>query len=195
MRKPNAVLHMTSYGLIYGLLLGMLYIWGFFLLTSTGAGLPLRQLLGMVMSTSYFALIFGGLPGAVMGFIEGWILWYLTRNMQMPITEAEIATRRKVAFGVMGGLTFVGMGALLTLMFGFESFVSILIIIPPFIAAFAAMYAVHRYFLKLRAWGSVGKAKNKAKHSLTNQLAYDNATDDEQVLADESRQQIENIRH
>src|SRR5688572_21446434 len=167
MQKPNAILHMTGYGIIYGLLLGMLYIWGIFMLTSTGGtDLQLRDIFSMVMGTAYFAFIFGALPGAVMGFIEGWMLWFLTRNLQLPITEAEIVARRKVALGVMGGLTFLGMGALLLLMFG--NFISLFIITPPFVAAAAAVYAVHRYFLKLRAWGSVGKTKNKAKHTPTN---------------------------
>jgi hypothetical protein len=193
MQKPNAVLHMTGYGLVYGLLLGMLYIWGIFMLTSFGdGGLQLGDLFSMVMSTAYFAFIFGALPGAVMGFVEGWMLWLLTRNVQLPITEAEIAARRKVAFGVIGGLTFLGMGALLLLIFG--SLLSMLIITPPFVAGAAAVYAVHRYFLKLRAWGSIGKAKNKAKHAPTNQLAYEDAADDDALLADESHQQFNDTR-
>jgi hypothetical protein len=183
MQKPNAILHMTGYGLVYGLLLGMLYIWGIFMLTSTGGtDLQLRDIFSMVMGTAYFAFIFGALPGAVMGFVEGWMLWFLTRNMQLPITEAEIAARRKVALGVMGGLTFLGMGALLLLMFG--NFLSLLIITPPFVAAAAAVYAVHRYFLKLRAWGSIGKAKNKEKHGLKNQLAYEDAAEAKNYLVD-----------
>jgi hypothetical protein len=191
MQKPNAILHMTGYGLIYGLLLAMLYIWGFFLVTSLGAEMAWQELLSMVMSTGYFAFIFGGLPGAVLGLVEGWMLWYLTRSIQLPLLEAEIATRRKVALGVMGGITFVSMAGLLAFLFGFLTF---LIIAPPFIAAFAAMYAVHRYFLKLRAWGNIGKAKNKAKHSLTNQLADEAAAPSEQVLADEIQQDIANTR-
>ena len=190
MQKPNAILHMTGYGLIYGFLLGMLYIWAFFLLSSSGGG---GELFGMVMGTAYFAFIFGALPGAVMGFIEGWILWFLTRNVQLPITDEAFDTQRNVAFGVMGGLTFVGMGALLLMMFG--GFLNFLIIAPPFIAAFAAIYAVHRYFLKLRTWGSsIGKAKNKAKQSLTNQLAYEDSDADKQSLVDESDKEAQDTR-
>jgi hypothetical protein len=193
MQKPNAILHMTGYGLVYGLLLGMLYIWGIFMLTSFGdGGLQLGNMVSMVMSTAYFAFIFGALPGAVMGFVEGWILWYLTRNVELPLTEAEIVSRRNTAFTVVGGLTFLGMGALLLLLFG--GFLSMLIITPPFVAGAAAVYAVHRYFLKLRAWGSVGKAKNKAKHAPTNQLAYDDAADDDSFLADEASKQVNNTR-
>jgi hypothetical protein len=172
----------------------MLYIWAIFMLTSFGdGGLQLADLFSMVMGTAYFAFLFGALPGAVMGFVEGWMLWYLTRNVELPISEAEVVARRKVAFGVVGGLTFLGMGALLLLLFG--SFLSLWVITPPFVAGAAAVYAVHRYFLKLRAWGSIGKAKNKAKHAPTNQLAYEDATDDDALLTDESPQQLNDTRH
>jgi hypothetical protein len=190
MQKPNAILHMTGYGIIYGLLLAMLFIWSILMLNMRGAGMPLPQLFGMVLSTAYFALIFGGLPGAVMGFVEGWILWFLTRSVRLPITEAEVTSRRNTAFIAIGGLTFIGMGALLLALLG----ISFVTIIPPFIAGAAAVYAVHRYFLKLRTWGSVGKAKNKAKHAPTNQLSYEDAADDDALLADESHQQIEDTR-
>jgi hypothetical protein len=190
MQKPNAILHMTGYGIIYGLLLAMLFIWSILMLNMRGAGMPLPQLFGMVLSTAYFALIFGGLPGAVMGFVEGWILWFLTRNVRLPITEAEVTSRRNTAFIAIGGLTFIGMGALLLSLLG----ISFVTIIPPFIAGAAAVYAVHRYFLKLRTWGSAGKAKNKAKHAPTNQLSYEDAADDDALLADESHQQIEDTR-
>jgi len=197
MQKPNAILHMTGYGLIYGLLLAMLYIWSILLLASLGGGVSLGGSLSMILSTAYFALILGAIPGTIMGFVEGWLLWYLTRNIQLPITEAEIATRRKVALGVLGGLTFAGMLALFMNLFVNASFTVFMIppyVIPPFIAAAAAMYAVHRYFLKLQAWGSGGKAKNKAKHAPTNQLADEDATDDDSVLTDEASKQINNTR-
>jgi hypothetical protein len=181
MQKPNAMLHMTGYGIIYGLLLAMLFIWSILMLNMRGAGMPLPQLFGMVLSTAYFALIFGGLPGAIMGFIEGWILWFLTRNVQLPLTDAEVTSRRNIAFIAIGGLTFIGMGALLLALLG----ISFVTTIPPFIAGAAAVYAVHRYFLKLRAWGSVGKAKNKAKHAPANQLAYEDAAEPENYLVDE----------
>ena len=178
MRKPNAILHMTSYGLIYGLLLGMLFVWFILMNANRVDGtMPWDVLLQAVLGTANLAFVFGALPGAVMGFIEGWILWFLTRNVQLPIIESEIATRRNVVFGVMGGLTFLGMYALISLLSG--GYVGLLTIMPPVIAAFAAIYAVHRYFLKLRAWGNVGKVKNKAKHSLTNQLAYEDAAEDD----------------
>ena len=157
MRKPNSLLHMTLYGFIYGLLLAMLYIWGFLIISESGADV------GTLFASAYFAFIFGALPGVVMGFVEGIILWFIVRGAPPLSDEATFKRTRNWAYGIVGSLTFLGMGAILMLLFGSQ--LAFLTILPPFIAAATALYAVRRYLLKLRAWDSVGKIKNKARHS------------------------------
>src|SRR5262245_28434817 len=117
MRKPNAILHMMGYGFVYGLLLAMLFFWGVMLV---GLGWPWDQLptLQVVLPSLVGAFVLSAVPGAMLGFIEGWILWFLTRNMRLPLTEAEITIRHNIASGVIGSLTFLGIYALVTWLFG-----------------------------------------------------------------------------
>jgi hypothetical protein len=189
MQKPNAILHMTVYGLIFGFLLAMLYIWG--VLMIFGMGWLFENWSDFFSIVLYTPFLWGALPGAAFGFIGGLLLWFLTRNMPIPFSDKEMAVRQRVASYGAGGLVFLGMVFVLTQV-GLAT--TCLILPPPVIAAVAATYGVDRYFIKLRAWGSVGKAKNKAKHSPTNQLAYDYAADDDALLTDESHQQSNDTR-
>jgi hypothetical protein len=196
MRKPNAILHMTGYGLVYGLLLAMLYIWGYLILIETGDFGSMGATLGVIGFVGYFAFLFGALPGGIMGFIEGWLLAFLTRDLQPPMSQEKYTSTRNLSLGIIGGLTFLGMTSLLTLLFGLPSlndvfFWLIFTILPGLVAGGAAMYAVNRYMLKLRAWANIGKAKNDYKAK--NQLA-DSDTESETPLATEDEAQVNQLR-
>jgi hypothetical protein len=191
MKKPGAVIHMTGYGLVYGLLLAMLYIWGFLIVTNLSEGLNFgwNEIWGAVGFTAYFAFVFGALPGGAMGFIEGWILKFLTRDIQPPLEQDTYTGTRNLSFGIIGGLTFLGMASLLSVMFGAEDslFSLVFIVLPAVVAGGASMYAVNRYMLKLRAWGSIGKAKHD--HKIKNQLTYMDVADDDTSMVSESHSQ------
>ena len=45
MQKPNAIAHMTGYGIVYGLLLAMLYIWGWNIFVLGGENFDLLELI------------------------------------------------------------------------------------------------------------------------------------------------------
>jgi hypothetical protein len=190
MRKPNAILHMTVYGLIYGFLLAMVYVWGVVMIT--GMGWLFRNQTDFFHMVLYTPFVWGALPGAVFGFIGGWILWFLTWNIQLPFIEKEMAARQQVASWVIGGLACLGMGVVLTQLN--MGSMACFLIPPPLIAAVTAAYAIDRYFLKLHAWGNIGKMKNKAKLGLTNQLAYEDTAADASFLEAESPEQIEDTR-
>ena len=196
MKKPNAVLHMMGYGLIYGWLLAMLYIWGYLLLTGLISSRLTRwnDIWDALGFAGYSAFIFGALPGIVFGFLTGWILWFVTRHLQPSPHENEYVHVWKRGLKTVGGFSFVAMVSLLILLFGdlFRYSPSlfpwmVLTILPAFIAAGTAMYAVHRYMLRLWAWANVGKAKND--HKLKNQLVYDDVGQDALLITKAESQQ------
>jgi hypothetical protein len=196
MRKPNAILHMTGYGLVYGLLLAMLYIWGYLILIDTGDFGSMGATLGVLGFVGFYSFIFGAIPGGIMGFVEGWLLAFLTRDLQPPMSQEKYISTRNLSLGIIGGLTFLGMTSLLTLLFGLPSlndffFWMVFTILPALVAGGAAMYAVNRYMLKLRAWANVGKAKNDYKAK--NQMAYTD-TESETPLSTEDEAQVNELR-
>jgi uncharacterized membrane protein len=182
MQKPSAILHMMGYGLVYGFLLSVLYIF---------VGTIWHEKNGDFVSSIEVSFFTGALPGALLGFIDGCILRFLTRYLNVPIDVTDFRQKSNLSYFIIGGLTIAGMGLLMLLpmiviIAESDSWLTNLwFILPIPIAVIAAIYAVHRYFLKLRAWGSVGKVKNKAKHTPTNQLAYDDAAEAENYLDDE----------
>ncbi|MDQ7027850.1 MAG: hypothetical protein Q9P01_22335 [Anaerolineae bacterium] len=187
MKKPSAVLHMTGYGLVYGFLLAMLYTWSFVIVLGGTGGADWEA----IVFTLPFGLLFGALPGAVMGFIEGWILRYKTRDIQIPLNQTDWSNTRKSARKTIGGLTFLLMFGLLSLLFGgWTNF--LLTTIPAAIAGGAAAYAVNRYMKKLRVWGNIGKMKNDYKTK--NQLADTDSTNNAAHLTTETDSQIQSQR-
>ena len=176
MKKPNAVLHMMGYGLIYGWLLAMLFIMVIVLLEERNGGTMWYLSLKEFSVFGYLAFTLGAIPGVVLGFIEGWILWLFTRRVKPPVNAEQLEGIRILTTTIIGVLTFAGMASVLLLLFSFGTLASFFILTPATLAGGAAAYAVHRYILKLRAWANVGKAKND--HKLKNQLAYGDAPDD-----------------
>jgi hypothetical protein len=187
MKKPNAVLHMMGYGLIYGWLLAMLFIMLIAMLGERNGWTTWYVSLQEFSVSARLAFIFGAVPGAIMGFIEGWILWLFTRHVKPQIHPEQLAGIRILTTTIIGVLTFAGMAGVLLLLFPGFMPLSPLIFIPPIIAGGAAAYAVHRYLLKLRKWVNIGKVKNDYKAK--NQLAYDDMKHDNLLTAESESQQ------
>jgi MFS family permease len=201
MRKPSAVKHMTSYGFVAGILLPMMFWW--IGMAIGREGIDLSRILRSFAVSAYMAFFIGAVPGTILGFIGGYILHFMTKHIDPHFHINHYRKIRTQALIVVGGFTLLGMSLLVfsvSWLLQVEGLWRPLRDIrwlptPPIpIYALVAIYSVHRYFLKLRAWGNVGKMKNKAKHAPTNQLEYDDAADDDAFLADESPQQINNTR-
>jgi hypothetical protein len=193
MRRPSAVLHMVLYGLIHGFLLSTLYVYIVDTLVMGGGSVNLLGLIQTVYLFAFLSFFIGAVPGTILGFISGCILWYITRYIEPPIDTDNIQKSRNRAYAIIGSLTLLGISCLVIPIMLFllkdsvesEKFLILWFGLPLPIASFAAIYAVHRYFLKLQAWGSVGKVKNKAKHVPTNQLAYTDTAEAENYRMDE----------
>jgi hypothetical protein len=169
MKRPNAILHMTGYGLFYGL--GILYVGFlmFFLWLGINDTKPEELSLQFsIVAAFLFGSLFGTLPGLVIGFIEGCILWSLTRTFELPMSKTKFENKRKYAMKFIGCFAFIAMLFLMGLLYDDSMVALLFIVIPSFLAAAEGAYAVHRYMLKLRAWANVGKVKND--HKLKNQL-------------------------
>ena len=173
MRKPNAIKHMFLYGLVYGWLLAMLYFWAFLLFSGESGTVDF----GAIFGSLYFSFIFGGLPGAVMGFFEGLLLWGITRKFSRPLDDDLFQRYTLKAYALAGLLTASGMSLIVQLLFGSGAFLYWFLLLPIFISGGAAIYATRRYMLKLSAWGMVSdKPKNKAKEDrLLDSDAADNS--------------------
>jgi hypothetical protein len=192
MKKPNAVLHMMGYGLVYGWLLAMLFIMVIVLLEQRNGGTTWYVSLQEFSVSARLAFIFGAVPGAIMGFIEGWILWLFTRHVKPQIHPEQLAGIRILTVSIIGALTFAGMAGVLLLLFPIVTLASLYILIPATLAGGAAAYAVHRYLLKLRTWANIGKTKNDYKAK--NQLADTNFTYDESPVTAKDEAQVNELR-
>jgi hypothetical protein len=188
MQKPNAIFHMMRYGFVYGFVLAMLYIWICRAMVSA-SNIEEPSVFGSMLAFAFISFSLGALPGAFFGLIDGFVL-----NLLVSQVHISVDARRILSYLVLGALTLAGM-SFLTLSFApifsspdFTLFGTqrngLWFSLPIPIAMFASIYAVHRYFLKLSAWGSVGKAKNKEKHGLKNQLAYEDAAEAKNYLVD-----------
>jgi hypothetical protein len=164
MRKPNAVFHMILWGAGSGTILALLYI--AFIIGLSGANI--MDMLMMMFSLWGLGLAFGGGAGAILGIVEGFMLWGLTRNVPIPFSRGDMEAIRYKIYGTIGITTSIGGFILTTLVFGLEWFyyASLLLVFPPIIAGIAAAYVAHRYLFRLRLWSArnYGLQKEKAKN-------------------------------
>lgn len=169
--KPNAIWHMVKWGMGSGLILAVLFI--FSLVTFFG-DISTADALAALFNPALWLLscIFGAIPGAILGFIEGIILEHLTYVAPMN-TKADIERQRFAVYLAIFLTTFLG-GLFLMATFLFTD--TFIVFIPPLIAAVAATYAAHRYLFRLRLWselvhGSIRNIERKSK-AKNDHIAY-----------------------
>jgi uncharacterized membrane protein len=99
MKKPNALIHMTLWGLLTGIISGFAYP---LLMTSFGIDFAWEGIL--VMATLY-----GALPGLGMGLITGGMIHYYLRDIDEDTFEAQAEKSRKwvAAFAFFGTTIFM----------------------------------------------------------------------------------------
>lgn len=181
MKRPNPILHMLFWGFGSGIILALLYVIFIFSLNTIGLGETLLALISPELW--WIAFLFGGLPGAGLGFLMGVILWTISRNFPTPFTHADMQAWRFAVYLALGIGTGIG-GLFLTLSFFGADIVYLwlFLIFPPFIAAIAAAYAGHRYLFRLRLWSDsqFGAQKEKAKNiaQLEDKLKREDEADD-----------------
>jgi hypothetical protein len=168
MKKPNAVLHMAGYGLAYGFMLVMLYSLVFLVLLSnffddTGRSIDLDEIVSKIGWTSWQAFLWGALPGGAIGFVEGWLLWLLTWDIQPPLSQHKYASAHDMAQDMIGGLTVLGAASLFFILATPPASRNVwhwvVFLCPSIVPGGVAVFAVHRYMLKLRTWAKDEKIK------------------------------------
>lgn len=160
--RPSAIWHMITWGFGSGFILALAYIVVISDIFNSGFN---PEIIGLLISPFawYLAFFFGGLPGAIMGFVVGIALSRLMRDIDIPFTKADMIAKRGSVYGSISVLTFT-MSAFLIFLF-FSSIFDLIFMMPPFIAAIASTYAAHRYMFRLRLWsGSIETGKVKAKN-------------------------------
>jgi MFS family permease len=180
MHKPSPLWHMIRWGSVSGTILAMLYM--VFILGLGSASLV--DLLSVFFQPFLWALslLFGGVPGAILGFVDGMVLRSLVADAPMPFTRAEMNAVRYKVYAWLGIVTTIG-GFVIPWLIFYEAmaYVWFLLFVPPIIAGIAAAYAGHRYLFALRRWSEslYGGQKQKSKNSerledkLKNEMLYD----------------------
>lgn len=157
MHRPNVMIHMLLWGAALGTALATIYILFIMVLIGIGDGIALFGLI-------YFALPFGTVPGLILGFVDGLLLWYLLSTVSFPLSSLGMQNLRYRVYAICGATTGIG-GLLLSIAF-FRTLTP-LIGVPAFIAAGAAIYAGYRYMLRMEAaMADLDKPKNKPKTSV-----------------------------
>jgi hypothetical protein len=187
MRKPNAIWHMIRWGIGSGTILAMLYI---IFMGGLGSNVGVFDILKLLIEPSFWwiSFIVGGGAGAILGLLDGLMLWALTRKSSRPFTRATMQAIRYRIYGAVGITTTIAGFMLTALVFGSSGFyyTGFLLLFPPFIAGIAAAYAAHRYLFRLRLWSEriYGAQKEKVKNveRLENKPKNDTIYDDNDEL-------------
>ncbi len=171
-KRPNPFWHMMSWGLSSGFILALSYI---VVLVDFANG-SFTDWIELLFSPFLYwlAFVFGGVPGAGMGFFLALALWGMLRNVPLPFTKEAMNQKRVAVYSSVAGITLFLSFILVTIFLGglFEP----LLIAPPVIAAIAATYVAHRYMYRLRLWsGGMESRKSKAKNDA---LAVSRLVDD-----------------
>lgn len=167
---------MTAWGTGSGFILAIAYmiIVSDIMATINGGYVPL----GIIFNPFvwYLGFGFGTIPGAVLGAINGLTLSWMMRTVSLPFTKTHIHNKRLQVYCVIGILTFnlflifINILFMLNMRVGTSSETVFFLGIPIIIATIAAIYAAHRYLLRLHQWSNFidtrkSKAKNDDLHS------------------------------
>jgi hypothetical protein len=166
MHKPSPLWHMIRWGFVSGTILAMLYM--VFLLGLGSASLIELLTIFFQPFLWVLSLLFGGIPGAVLGFVDGLILGSLLDDVPIPFSRADMKAVRMKVYIPLAVVTTIG-GFIIPWGIFYDSmaYLWFLLFVPPFIAGIAAAYAGHRYLFRLRLWSEnlYGGQKEKAKNS------------------------------
>lgn len=128
MQKPNALIHMTLWGLISGTISGFAYP---LLMISFGIDFAWESIVKM-------AITYGTLPGLVMGAIFGAVIHYLLRDTDEDSFEAQAVKSRKWVAGLaFFGTSFFMMAAFSPKIFGDVTPSTVIPIVTAIVAAIA----------------------------------------------------------
>lgn len=179
-KKPGVFWHMMSWGAVSGTILGTLFLM-FFVLMGASIGEIFSDFFILLIP----AFIFGGIPGAFLGFIESFFLKRALRDTPEPFTKEDMKDRRwsvyrsvfpiPIVFSIILSLFFNSLtgdfsGAIIYwFIFG----------IPTLIASIASAYVAHRYMFRLRLWSeSLYARKPKTKNEEYSHLMEKEKSDD-----------------
>ena len=188
-KTPNVFWHMTTWGAVSGMVLAILFL--IFL------DFVLDAHIGDVFSDIFVflivAFIFGGLPGAFLGFSEAFFVGAL-HNIPLPFTKENIEEIQwaiyrgvipipivfSVILSIFTGIVYASLSAFILYWFIFG--------IPTFIASIASIYIAHRYMLRICMWseslyGRKSKTKNEEYYRLM----------DDETQAEEITSETENV--
>jgi len=180
MKRPSPIRHMLNWGMLVGLLIALSYmtlILDFF----SGDDLFSLDIRSSLLSL-VFAFILGSIPGAGVGYFLGLNMNNSLFNARIPITTADMKSKRLAVYGWSFVLTLF---AFVTGFFYFNDLSDFIFLgVSAFIAAIIATYAAHRYMYRLHLWSASldtrkSKRKNDAYSRLTESHA-DNLPDDYQ---------------
>lgn len=137
MRRPNPVIHMALWGTAGGIFTALMYL--LLLVGGFGASFEFWRIF-------VIASLYGGVPGAVLGVIDGWLIQSVMNNEAIQ----DINTKRKQSQSKVATSTFIGMLLFLGIAISPLLFIYIYVsFIPPLLAMATAVYATKRYFSRV----------------------------------------------
>ncbi|MEL6407119.1 MAG: hypothetical protein AAFN11_14555 [Chloroflexota bacterium] len=151
MNKPNPMQHMANW-------LGgatFLIMWWFIYAIVNEPPSALVESIGFMICPLYMmlAVLLGLLPGRMLGWLSGAIVYWLTQDAR---TVNELAERQWMIYGATFGTSFLAFSGvyywLLAPVVSATWFFAI-----PATMSLAMTYVAHRYYLRLRHWQKVHK--------------------------------------
>ena len=197
--KPEVFWHMMSWGCMSGTILGTLFIMipgilfiTFFVLTGNVTD---TEVLETLLFIGFIGFIFGGIPGAILGFTESLYIKRALRDIPEPFTRENMNGRQWAVFPVPIVFSII-LSILFTLVdTSFLRFILYWLIfgIPTLIASFASVYVTYRYLLRLQRWseslyGRKSKAKNEDYYRLMDTAKNDEAITSETEAVHQQKQ-------
>jgi F0F1-type ATP synthase assembly protein I len=153
--RENVVLHMTLWGMVSGLLLGMLYAVLLLvpdaLLTSS---VSLWEVITALPFLIFWGMLFGGGAGLPMGIANGLLMGAVKQSRHLTLTA-----KKRISYGINLLVVVVGTGWLLS--DGFSYIDWFFIGMPAIIATGASLLATDRHFNLLMTQPDARKPKAK----------------------------------
>jgi hypothetical protein len=179
MQRPSAVIHMALWGTASGIITALVYL--LLLIGVFGADFePWNMFI--------LANLYGGVPGAVLGVIDGLIIHSVLNDE----TVLDLDYKRQKAQTNVATMTFLGMLLFLGIAISPMLFIYLYVsFVPPILAMVAAVYATKRYFVRLAELnGLKAKLDEKAQNDARIERLALKASEQQQALAsDFSRSQ------
>lgn len=174
MRRPNAIIHMALWGTAGGIVTALVYL----LLLVLGFGAEFEWWNIFVLASLY-----GGVPGVVLGVIDGILIQRVLDNESLE----DLIAKRKNAQTRVATTTFLGMLFFLGVAISPMLFIYIYVsFIPPILAMVTAVYATKRYFRRV---AELNNLKEKLDEAARNEAQIERlalrASQQQQALAND----------